>query len=547
MFGTAGGVVGWNAGQWFNPERLNWLLPDDALSNYGSRHVNSIKTTPEGHIFVGTDRGLLVYSSDGGKAADFLMFNDQLEHVVLSSQQQQLDEQRRVLIDNYIEKNPESEFSKKLKDLEKVNERLASIEASLEPGENLASGNQTAGNETRTEQDSATRTEVLEKEKERLSIEHLRMMQVLNREYPAAIRLLQVKPLSVRSVREKLESDEAVLQYILTDQKLYIHLVRNQEEQLLNISVNKVELESRCAKLVGFFNSQAAKARGRSLDVSPVEVDEIEWKEELSWLYEQLLRPVIADLHDATHVHIVTPLGPLRYLPFEALISKSGVRPKYAVQSHSFSYWPDMEFSSFENVNAELVDMQQSLIVGDPDGTLPGAKKEASRVHAALNSKIPLLVGQQAKSSGFKEQAKHSHLLHLATHGKLNGLRPEESYLVFADKQVTVPELLHMKFKNSPLAVLSACESGLNANGLECATLARAFAHAGAPNVVATLWQVNDDASEKLMTKFYESVNEFPGQTALSLATAKRKLIEGKSQSFRKPWMWAGYVVFGKK
>jgi CHAT domain-containing protein/Tfp pilus assembly protein PilF len=69
-------------------------------------------------------------------------------------------------------------------------------------------------------------------------------------------------------------------------------------------------------------------------------------------------------------------------------------------------------------------------------------------------------------------------------------------------------DLLGLRLEGLRLAVLSACETGLGdvAGGEGAFGLQRAFHMAGAQNVVASLWKVDDDATSALMVLFYHKL-----------------------------------------
>jgi CHAT domain-containing protein len=70
---------------------------------------------------------------------------------------------------------------------------------------------------------------------------------------------------------------------------------------------------------------------------------------------------------------------------------------------------------------------------------------------------------------------------------------------------VTGEDLVGLDLRGLRLAVLSACETGLGdvAGGEGVYGLARALHVAGCRDVVASLWQVDDQATAALMTLFY--------------------------------------------
>jgi CHAT domain-containing protein len=96
---------------------------------------------------------------------------------------------------------------------------------------------------------------------------------------------------------------------------------------------------------------------------------------------------------------------------------------------------------------------------------------------------------------------------------------------------------------------LSACETALGSGyfteipaGDEFVGLTRAFLSAGASNVVATLWQVNDSSTAQLMRSFYRQLSDQPASQ--SLAVAQRSMLHGDT-SHRHPYFWSAFVVVG--
>ncbi|HEY8460112.1 MAG TPA: CHAT domain-containing protein [Blastocatellia bacterium] len=103
-------------------------------------------------------------------------------------------------------------------------------------------------------------------------------------------------------------------------------------------------------------------------------------------------------------------------------------------------------------------------------------------------------------------------ILHFATHGLLNNKRPALSGLVLSlvDEHgrprngfLRLHEIYNLKL-NADLVVLSGCQTalGMEISGEGLIGLTRGFMHAGAPRVIASLWNVNDQATANLMKMF---------------------------------------------
>ena len=91
---------------------------------------------------------------------------------------------------------------------------------------------------------------------------------------------------------------------------------------------------------------------------------------------------------------------------------------------------------------------------------------------------------------------------------------------------ITAEGLIGLRMEGLELAVLSACETGLgeSGGGEGVYGLQRAFHVAGCKNVIASLWKVDDDATQALMTLFYRNLWEKKLDPAEALRQAQLTL-----------------------
>jgi CHAT domain-containing protein len=145
-------------------------------------------------------------------------------------------------------------------------------------------------------------------------------------------------------------------------------------------------------------------------------------------------------------------------------------------------------------------------------------------------------------------------IIHFATHGLLNSEHPELSGLVLSlvdengkpqDGFLRMDEIFNLRLP-ADLVVLSACQTALGKEikGEGLVGLTRGFMYAGARRVVASLWQVDDQATSELMRLFYRGMLK----EGLRPAAALREAQIGMSRSSRwsSPYYWAGFVIQGE-
>jgi len=112
------------------------------------------------------------------------------------------------------------------------------------------------------------------------------------------------------------------------------------------------------------------------------------------------------------------------------------------------------------------------------------------------------------------------------------------------DGILTAKEIADVDFRGLDLVVLSACQTGLGdiSQGEGVFGLQRGFKKAGANSILMSLWEVNDEATQILMTQFYK--NLVSGQSKRqSLRSAQKYLREYNNGCFNEPKYWAAFIL----
>lgn len=145
-------------------------------------------------------------------------------------------------------------------------------------------------------------------------------------------------------------------------------------------------------------------------------------------------------------------------------------------------------------------------------------------------------------------------ILHFATHGLLDAERPELSGLVFSmvdekgapqNGYLRAHEVYNLKF-SADLVVLSGCRTALgkDVRGEGLLGLTRGFMYAGAPRVMASLWQVPDKATAELMKRYYQNLLVRGLSPAAALRAAQASILQEKQ--WAAPYYWAAFVLQGE-
>ncbi len=162
-------------------------------------------------------------------------------------------------------------------------------------------------------------------------------------------------------------------------------------------------------------------------------------------------------------------------------------------------------------------------------------------------------VGETATEAQFKQHAGQSRLLHLSMHAYAHDENDDFSGLIFTQQADTTQEdgFLHSNelynlSLNAELAVLSACETGIGtlAPGEGIMSLGRAFKYAGCPNVTMSLWNADDQSTNRIMQRFFTALREDQPKDE-ALRQAKLSYLDQAKSAQAHPYYWAAFVQVG--
>ena len=220
---------------------------------------------------------------------------------------------------------------------------------------------------------------------------------------------------------------------------------------------------------------------------------------------------------------------------------------------------------------------------------LPGTKEEAESISSTLSSRgirNDLLEGASGTEESFKAlSGAKKDIIHIATHGfywteneaarsgmETSSFMPDgeskapkedkaltRSGLLFAGAQnafegkeipidvddgiLTAKDISRMDLRGTDLVVISACQSGLGeVTGDGVFGLQRGFKKAGVQSIAMSLWEVSDEATKIMMTRFYENLAKGKSKYD-SFRDAQKYLRKYDGGVYNEPEYYAAFVL----
>ncbi|PSF37183.1 hypothetical protein C7H19_11465 [Aphanothece hegewaldii CCALA 016] len=265
-------------------------------------------------------------------------------------------------------------------------------------------------------------------------------------------------------------------------------------------------------------------------------------------VYDWLLRPAQEDLAQSQVKTLIFVLdSALRNLPMSVLHNGQ----QYLIEQYSIALIPSLQLidpKPFKQQN------KRALIAGLSEArgkfaALPFVRQELQQIQTQVPRSVELL-NQTFTNEGFKNTVNSApfSVVHLATHGQFSQ-KADQTFILTWDDRLNVNQLNNLlrsrdieRNSSIELLVLSACET-LTGDSRASLGLAGVAVRAGARSTLATLWQVNDQATTILMERFYGALKDSTLTKADALRQAQLGLLN--DPVYKRPHFWAAYVLLG--
>ncbi|WP_462324897.1 CHAT domain-containing protein [Desulfoplanes sp.] len=340
-----------------------------------------------------------------------------------------------------------------------------------------------------------------------------------NNSYDEIYSLSNVKTLEILKIHQLLQDDIVIVEYYITNIKLYIFVVSSYTLDCVSVDINYKNLTNKIFDL-------RESITNLSFD-----------KKKSNNLYNILISPVKC-LLDTDRI-VIIPHKVLHYMPFQALMNET----KYLIDDYAISYAPSATVLSMVK-QKNVIGGKKALIIGNPTGNIPYSAKEALNIGKIL-PESEVLIGDEGTESLVKKQAENYKIIHIASHAVFDPCHPLASKILLYptqsdDGQLTTDELFSCHWHAS-LVTLSACQTGFSkySSGDELIGLQRGVFFAGTRSLLASSWKVDDKSTNYLMTQFYKYLTSYPKDRALEKAQ------QDTLRHYKEPFYWAAFQLIG--
>ena len=404
---------------------------------------------------------------------------------------------------------------------------------------------------------------------------------------PQYAALVQPVPLGVEEIQKRvLDADTLLLEYSLGEEKSFLFAVTPDSLKAYELP-NRATIEPLARRVYELLIARNVNVTKETLEQRQqrLAVVDAEYAKAAASLSQILLGPIASELKNKRL--LIVNDGVLQYVPFGGLPHPLDARP--LIVQHEIVTAPSASVVALlrqDTGNRKPATKTLAVLADpvfsndDPRVSGRGSKVAAHAVRSATEldlgnlrrlrfsrqeaEEILSLAGNEQKMEAVDFAANRKlatstelgqyRIVHFATHGLINHQHPELSGVVLSlvDQKgqqqngfLRLYDLYNLKL-SAELVVLSACQTALGKEirGEGLVGMTRGFMYAGAPRVIASLWQIDDRASAEFMKRFYQGLLREKLRPAAALRAAQVSMQNDKR--WHSPHYWAAFTLQGE-
>jgi len=357
---------------------------------------------------------------------------------------------------------------------------------------------------------------------------------------------VEVAQADAKSEVSLLDAKVAIIYSVILSDRTQM-IVRKPDGQLTNytVSLTQEQLQQKIEQLRKFLEKRSTN----------------EYLLPAQTVYDALIRPLETDLAAAkVETMIFIQDGVLRQVPMAALHDGQ----HFLIEKYAIATTPTLTLT---NRTTTAHRYSGALIMGltverPPFNALANVRAEVAGVQQILGG-TELLDRDFTLANLQKQLQRKSYpVVHIATHGKF-GVDSASTFLLAFDSRITLEQidevLRQAEFSRSAqpfqesrtsqasqppveLLTLSACETAVGDNRAALG-MAGVAVRAGVRSALASLWNINDEATVPLVEEFYTQLEQPNVTKAEALQKAQLKMIAGLEYSH--PAVWSPFILIG--
>lgn len=283
-------------------------------------------------------------------------------------------------------------------------------------------------------------------------------------------------------------------------------------------------------------------------------------------LYDWIIRPFVDDKNispQTIKTLVFLQDGFLRSVPMNALYDSK--KQQYLVENYAIAATPSLRITtpkSRRNKEKALILglTQQATIDGKNFPELFWVENEINAIKQQFPNHTELL-DDKFLPENFQQKLERTTypIVHIASHAQF-GIIPEDTFIVTGNNnKITISELenvlqnLNTTLDSVELLALTACQTAVG-DDRSTLGLAGVALQVGVKSAIASLWNVEDASTSKLVEEFYKNYRKDGISVAQALQKAQIKMINAKKLAtsdkdmnidYDNPAYWAPMIIIG--